>query len=78
MRITFDPAKDAANVAKHGLSLAVGAELDWTLRSFGKTAGAITARCATWRSLRVDGVCCSWPIPGAADYDDSSACARRT
>jgi hypothetical protein len=29
VRITFDPAKDAANVAKHGLSLAVAADLDW-------------------------------------------------
>ena len=29
VRITFDPAKDAANVAKHELSLAVAAELDW-------------------------------------------------
>jgi len=29
MRITFDPAKDAANRAKHGVSLAVARELDW-------------------------------------------------
>jgi len=29
VRITFDPAKDVANVAKHGLSLAVAADLDW-------------------------------------------------
>ncbi len=29
MRIEFDPAKDAANVAKHGVSLALAAELDW-------------------------------------------------
>ncbi|WP_421847874.1 BrnT family toxin [Novosphingobium sp.] len=28
MDIEFDPAKDAANVAKHGLSLARAAELD--------------------------------------------------
>ena len=31
MRITFDPAKDAANVAKHGLSLSVAAELEWNV-----------------------------------------------
>jgi len=29
VRIEFDPAKDAANQAKHGVSLAVAAELDW-------------------------------------------------
>ena len=31
MRIEFDPAKDAANVAKHGVSLALAADLDWDL-----------------------------------------------
>lgn len=29
MRIEFDPHKDASNRFKHGLSLAVAAELDW-------------------------------------------------
>jgi uncharacterized DUF497 family protein len=29
VRITFDPAKDAANQAKHGFSLADAAQLDW-------------------------------------------------
>jgi uncharacterized protein len=29
MRIEFDPAKDASNQAKHGVSLALAAELDW-------------------------------------------------
>ncbi len=29
MRIEFDSAKDAANRAKHGVSLALAAELDW-------------------------------------------------
>lgn len=29
MRIDFDPAKDASNVAKHGLSLTLAVELDW-------------------------------------------------
>jgi uncharacterized DUF497 family protein len=27
--IEFDPTKDSANVAKHGVSLAVAAEIDW-------------------------------------------------
>jgi uncharacterized DUF497 family protein len=29
MRIEFDPAKDASNLAKHGVSLSVAGELDW-------------------------------------------------
>jgi uncharacterized protein len=29
MRIEFDPTKDAANVAKHGVSLAAAADLEW-------------------------------------------------
>lgn len=29
MRIEFDPAKDAANRARHGVSLALARELDW-------------------------------------------------
>ena len=29
MKITFDPAKDASNVEKHGVPLALAVELDW-------------------------------------------------
>ena len=29
MRIEFDPAKDAKNLIKHGLSLAMAGNLDW-------------------------------------------------
>jgi hypothetical protein len=29
MQIEFDPAKDAANQEKHGVSLALASELDW-------------------------------------------------
>jgi hypothetical protein len=29
MNITFNPAKDAANIAKHGVSLAEAAGLEW-------------------------------------------------
>jgi uncharacterized DUF497 family protein len=29
MRFEFDPAKDATNRAKHGVSLALAGELDW-------------------------------------------------
>ncbi|MEY4726677.1 MAG: hypothetical protein RLZ36_1304 [Pseudomonadota bacterium] len=29
MRIEFDPTKDASNQHKHGVSLAMAAELDW-------------------------------------------------
>ncbi|MEQ1814899.1 MAG: BrnT family toxin, partial [Nitrosomonas sp.] len=28
MKITFDPAKDAINIAKHGVSMALASELD--------------------------------------------------
>ncbi len=29
MEITFDPAKDAANLAKHGVSLSAAHDLNW-------------------------------------------------
>jgi hypothetical protein len=29
MQIEFDPAKDAANLARHGVSLAIAGRLDW-------------------------------------------------
>jgi uncharacterized DUF497 family protein len=29
VKIEFDPAKDAANIRKHGVSLALAAQLDW-------------------------------------------------
>ncbi len=29
MEITFDPAKDATNTAKHGVSLALASDLEW-------------------------------------------------
>lgn len=29
VRITFDPAKDAANIEKHGVSLALAERLEW-------------------------------------------------
>ncbi len=29
MRVEFDPAKDAINQIKHGVSLALASELDW-------------------------------------------------
>jgi hypothetical protein len=29
MRIDFDPVKDASNLDKHGLSIALAAELEW-------------------------------------------------
>jgi uncharacterized protein len=30
MQITFDPAKDASNSQKHGISLALAREIDWS------------------------------------------------
>lgn len=29
MRFTFDPAKNAANIAKHGVSLALAEQVEW-------------------------------------------------
>lgn len=29
MRVMFDPIKDASNIAKHGISLALAEALDW-------------------------------------------------
>lgn len=29
MRITFDPAKDAVNIAKHGVSIALADQFEW-------------------------------------------------
>lgn len=29
MRVSFDPAKDSANLAKHGVSLALAEQLEW-------------------------------------------------
>ena len=45
MEICFDPAKDAANRAKHGVSLALAADLEWdtaliwtdTRRTYGES-----------------------------------------
>jgi len=31
MDITFDPGKDAGNIAKHGVSLALAWEIDWSM-----------------------------------------------
>ena len=31
MKIEFEPAKDATNIAKHGISLAVAESLEWDL-----------------------------------------------
>jgi uncharacterized DUF497 family protein len=46
MRIEFDPAKDEANVAKHGVSLALARALDWTLRSYGWMIDSATTNSA--------------------------------
>lgn len=41
MKITYDPAKDAVNQAKHGVSLAAAASIDW-------------ASAVTWADNRMD------------------------
>lgn len=41
MQITFDPAKDAIDQVKHGVSLAAAANIDWT-------------SAVTWADIRMD------------------------
>jgi uncharacterized DUF497 family protein len=41
MQISYDPAKDATNQLKHGVSLAVAASIDWT-------------SAVTWVDIRMD------------------------
>ena len=78
MEFTFDPAKDAGNIVKHGVSLSMAAEMDMAeavivvddrleygedrLCAFGMMATA----CMFWSSLS-----------GTA-RGERSACARRT
>jgi hypothetical protein len=38
MQITFDPAKDATNIAKHGVSLADAVVLEWDTLMVGPDA----------------------------------------
>lgn len=59
MRIEFDPAKDASNQEKHGLSLAMASALDWDEAlvwvddryEYGELRMIALApeSCATWR-----------------------------
>ena len=46
MRIEFDPAKDEANQAKHGVSLLMTVELDWEAALVRVMNGSSTTRCA--------------------------------
>ena len=41
MQVTYDPAKDAMNQEKHGVSLAAAASIDWT-------------SAVTWADTRID------------------------
>lgn len=45
MEITFDPDKDASNIAKHGVSLALAAELEWEWLLVKQIPAVITASC---------------------------------
>ena len=45
MRIEFDPAKDEANQAKHGVSLLMAVELDWEAALVWVMNGSNTTRC---------------------------------
>lgn len=78
MRIDFDPAKDASNFSKHGLSLAVALELDWD-------------EALVWIDERQDygemrmialapktGIFTSWPSLTATQFVESSVCGAPT
>jgi uncharacterized DUF497 family protein len=66
MLIEFDPAKDAANVRKHGVSLAVAGELTYALtfpaktvrgeprvKLIGEVSVGLISVIATWRAPRL-------------------------
>jgi uncharacterized DUF497 family protein len=55
VQIAFDPAKDAINLAKHGLSLAMAQQIDWLTGRVrpAKTVGGETR--SQWIGV-VDGV----------------------
>ncbi len=55
MKIEFDPAKDAANIAKHGLSLAEASTMDLTTAAVVGMVAMPMARIATWRFNRIEG-----------------------
>lgn len=56
MKISYDPAKDAANLAKHGISLALAADLEWesaltwpdTRRAYGEPRQCALALLGEW------------------------------
>ena len=75
MRIEFDPAKDAANQAKHGISLALADELDW------EAALVWVDDRFEYSELRVIAlapraeILYSWLLWNVATCEESSACA---
>jgi len=50
MRIEFDHEKDTANLAKHGVSLALASDLEWRARWCGRMPASFTAKPANARS----------------------------
>ena len=78
MRIEFDPAKDASNRAKHGVSLASAGELDW------ETALVWTDDRFEYNELRMIALAPKSHIlyyvalVAAATYEESLACAGPT
>jgi uncharacterized DUF497 family protein len=46
MRIEFDPAKDEANQAKHGVSLLIAVDLDWEAALVWVDESSSTTKCA--------------------------------
>ena len=76
MLIAFDPAKDAVNLAKHGLSLALAADLEGTARWSGWMAARNTERRANAHWHPLDSGCTLWPSLIAAIPAALLACAK--
>ena len=77
--IDFDPAKDLANRAKHGLSLADAAELDWDGANIVPDHHAsIAASCDARPMVCSMTGCMSSPSPDEALGYGSLACVVRT
>jgi uncharacterized protein (DUF4415 family) len=78
MRIEFDPVKDAANRAKHGVSLALAGELDWDAALVWVDDRFDYAELRMIALAPTTGVLYSWPSWIVARSEGSSACVEPT
>lgn len=78
MEITFDPDKDAANLAKHALSLSLARDLEWDTLQWKEDTqpGATTARPAWLAMLLWGNVFMASCMSFVVMCTELSACAR--